>query len=162
MSLTFYMKGKTETSVEYVDKLPEDMTVEEFREKYGVVVWCDYFGCKHNVQTADTQRTTGTLLQKRGYQPLGKDAGVWRGLCTRGEIGLNYRGDKPECFTSAVRKTGHKDFASLLQSDGSPYGGNMDSQHVSDQSFDVPARWDGSDKAPRKGIVKPNIKEYTV
>ena len=56
----------------------------------------------------------------------------------------------------------NKDYASILQSDGSPYGGNMDSQHVSDQSFDVPARWDGSDKAPRKRIGKPNIKEYTV
>jgi len=49
MSLSFYMKGKTETSVEYVDKIPKDMTAEEFKEKYGVVVWCDYFGCKHNV-----------------------------------------------------------------------------------------------------------------
>ena len=86
MSLTFHMKGKTEVSVEYKDKLPKGMTAEEFKEKYGVVVWCDYFGCKHNVQVEDTQRTTGTLLNKRGYQPLGKDAGVWRGLCTRGEI----------------------------------------------------------------------------
>tara|TARA_R110002020_G_scaffold264803_1_gene479479 strand:+ start:3421 stop:3909 length:489 start_codon:yes stop_codon:yes gene_type:complete len=162
MSLTFYMKGKTETSVEYEDKLPEGMTAEEFREKYGVVVWCDYFGCKYNVQEQDTQRTTGTLLQKRGYQPLGKDAGVWRGLCTRGEIGLNYRGDKPECFTSAVRKTGHKDFSSLLQSDGTPYGGNIDSQHASDYSYDVPSSWDARDKAPRRGITKPNIKEFTL
>ena len=162
MSLTFYMKGQTETSVEYEDKLPESMTAEEFREKYGIVVWCDYFGCKYNVQETDTQRTTGTLLQKRGYQPLGKDAGVWRGLCTRGEIGVSYRGDKPECFTSAVRKTGHKDFASLLQSDGSPYGGNMDSQHASDQAWDVPSNWGAGDKPPRKGIVKPNLKEYTV
>ena len=44
MSVSFYMKGKTETSVEYVDKIPKDMTEEEFKEKYGVVVWCDYFG----------------------------------------------------------------------------------------------------------------------
>ena len=156
------MKGKTETSVEYVDKLPEDMTVEEFREKHGVVVWCDYFGCKFNTQLPDAQRTTGTLLKKRGYQPLGKAAGVWRGLCTRGEIGLNYRGDKPECFTSAVRKTGHKDFSSLLQSDGTPYGGILDSQHASDQSWDVPSNWGTGDKAPRKGIVKPTLKEYNV
>ena len=162
MSLTFYMKGKTETSVEYVDKLPEGMTAEEFREKYGVVVWCDYFGCKYNTQVEDTQRTTGTLLQKRGYQPLGKDAGVWRGLCTRGEIGVKYLGDKPECFTSAVRKTGNVSFAGLLQSDGTRYGGSIESQHPSDFSYETLGRWDGRDKAPRRGIVKPNIKEYNV
>ena len=162
MSLTFYMKGKTETSVEYVDKLPEGMTAAEFKKKYGTVVWCDYFGCKFNVRVEDAQRTTGTLLKKRGYQPLGQDAGVWRGVCTRGEIGLTYRDGKPECFTSAVKKTGHMDFASLLQSDGTPYGGNIDSQHPADVSFEMPNRWDRSDKAPRKGIVRPNIKEYEV
>jgi len=160
MSVSFYMKGKTETSVEYVDKIPKDMTAEEFKEKYGVVVWCDYFGCRHNVQVADTQRTTGTLLQKREYQPLGKDAGVWRGLCTRGEIGLKYVGGKPECFTAAVRKTGHMSFAGLLQSDGSPYGGSLESQHPEDVSFDIPSNWDRSDKAPRRGLQPPNIREY--
>ena len=160
MSLTFYMKGKTETSSEYVDKLPKGITAEEFRKKYGVVVWCDYFGCKYNTQVEDTQRTTGTLLKKRGYQPLGKDAGVWRGLCTRGEIGVSYRGDKPECFTSAVRKTGNLSFASLLQSDGTPYGGNVDSQHASDQSFDLPGNWDARNQAPRRGLRPPHIKEY--
>ena len=162
MSVTFHMKGKTEVSVEYEDKIPKDMTAEEFKEKYGVVVWCDYFGCKHNVQVEDTQRTTGTLLKNINYQPLGTDAGVWRGLCTRGEIGVKYTGNKPECFTAAVRKTGHLDFASLLQSDGTPYGGSIESQHAADHSFDIPSQWDKQDKAPRKGIVKPNIKEYNV
>ena len=162
MSLTFHMKGKTEVSVEYKDKLPEGMSLGEFREKYGVVVWCDYFGCRNNVQIEDTQRTTGTLLNKRGYQPLGKEAGVWRGLCTRQEIGVKYNNGKPECFTSAVNKTGHVSFGGLLQSDGTPYGGSIESQHQSDYTYDVPARWDGRDKAPRKGIVKPNIKEFNV
>ena len=162
MSLTFHMKGKTEVSVEYKDKIPKGMTAEEFKEKYGVVVWCDYFGCRHNVQVKDTQRTTGTLIKQRGYQPLGKDAGVWRGLCTRDEIGLKYTGGKPECFTSAVAKTGHTSFASLLQSDGTPYGGSIESQHPSDYSFDIPNQWDRGDKAPRNGIVKPNIKEFNV
>lgn len=160
MSLTFYMKGKTEVTVEYKDKIPKGMTADEFKQLYGVVVWCDYFGCKHNVQVEDAQRTTGTLLKKRGYQPLGKDAGVWRGLCTRGEIGMKYAGDKPECFTAAVRKTGHLSFAGLLQSDGSPYGGNIDSQHASDNSFDIPTTWDSRNKAPRKGLRPPTIKEY--
>ena len=160
MSLTFHMKGKTEVSAEYIDKLPEAMTAAEFRKKHGVVVWCDHFGCKFNIREEDTQRTTGTLLKKRGYQPLGQDAGVWRGLCTRGEIGLTYRDGKPECFTSAVRKTGHMDFSSLLQSDGTPYGGNIESQHASDPSFDIPSNWGSEDKAPRRGLRPPTIKEY--
>ena len=162
MSLSFYMKGKTETSEEYVDKLPKDWTEEELKAHFGVVVWCDYFGCKHNVIHENLQRTSGTILKNKGYQPLGKDAGVWRGICTRGEIAMKYTGDKPECFTAAVRKTGHLNFAGLLQSDGTPYGGNIDSQHPSDQSFDIPSKWDNKDKAPRRGIVKPNIKEYNV
>jgi len=162
MSLSFYMKGKTETSVEYVNKLPKGVTAEEFKKKYGVVVWCDYFGCRNNVRIEDTQRTTGTLLKLRGYQPLGTDAGVWRGLCTRGEIGLKYVGDKPVCFTAAVNKTGHVSFAGLLQSDGTPYGGSIESQGMPDHSFDIPSQWDKEDKAPRKGIVRPNLKEYEV
>ena len=138
MSLTFYMKGKTEENIEYKDKLPKDWTVEEFRAKYGVVVWCDYFECKHNMQYENIQRTTGTLLKNKGYQPLGKDAGVWRGLCTRDEIGLKMtKGGKPECFTSAVRKTGHVSFAGLLQSDGTPYGGSLESQHPTLDNFEA-------------------------
>jgi len=138
MSSTFYMKGKTEENVEYKDKLPKDWTVEEFQEKYGVVVWCDYFECKHNVQYENIQRTTGTLLKNKGYQPLGKDAGVWRGFCTRDEIGLKFtQGGKPECFTAAVRKTGHLSFASLLQSDGTPYGGSLESQAPTLDNYDA-------------------------
>ena len=32
------------------------------------------------------------------------------------------------CFNAAGNKTGYMDFSRLLQSDGSPYGGNIDSQ----------------------------------
>ena len=162
MSLTFYMKGKTETSAEYVDKLPKDWTEEELKDHFGVVVWCDYFACQHNVIHENIQRTTGTILKNKNYQPLGKDAGVWRGMCTRGEIALKYKGDKPECFTAAVRKTGHVSFASLLQSDGTPYGGSIESQHSAYNEFGVPDSWDSHDKAPRKGIVKPDLKNYEV
>ena len=65
MSLTFHMNGKTEVSVEYKDKIPKDMTAAQFKEKYGVVVWCDYFGCMHNVQVEDTQRTTDSPVVHR-------------------------------------------------------------------------------------------------
>ena len=138
MSLTFYMKGKTEENIEYKDKLPKDWTVEEFREKYGVVVWCDYFECKHNAQYENLQRTTGTLLKNKGYQPLGKDAGVWRGLCTREEIGMKFtQGGKPECFTAAINNRKHMNFANLFQSDGTPYGGSLESQHPSLDNFEA-------------------------
>ena len=33
MSSTFYMKGKTEASVDYEDKIPKDMTVNQFKKK---------------------------------------------------------------------------------------------------------------------------------
>jgi len=56
MSLSFYMKGKTETSEEYVDKLPKDWTEEDLKAHFGVVVWCDYFGCKYNVIHENIQR----------------------------------------------------------------------------------------------------------
>ena len=93
---------------------------------------------------------------------MGQDAGVWRGLCTRQEIGLKYSNGKPECFTSAVGKTGHVSFASLLQSDGTPYGGSIESQTMPDHAFGMPSSWDSRDKPPRRGIVKPNIKEFNV
>ena len=81
-------------------------------------------------------------------------------MCTRGDIGVKYAGDKPECFTAAVRKTGHMSFAGLLQSDGSPYGGSLESQHPEDVSFDIPSNWGGGDEAPRRGLRPPNIREY--
>ena len=38
----------------------------------------------------------------------------------------------PYCYNTASNgKTGHKDFGSLLQGDGTPYGGSLDSQHAS-------------------------------
>ena len=41
----------------------------------------------------------------------------------------------PSCFVAATNKTGHIDFTRFLQSDGSPIGGNIDSQHPSDAGF---------------------------
>ena len=90
------------------------------------------------MQYENIQRTTGTLLKNKGYQPLGKDAGVWRGLCTRDEIGLKFtQGGKPECFTAAINKRKHMNFANLLQSDGTPYGGSLESQHPSLDNFEA-------------------------
>ena len=41
----------------------------------------------------------------------------------------------PSCFVAATNKTGHMNFSRLLQSDGTPLGGNIDSQHVSDAGY---------------------------
>ena len=88
---TFYNKFKEFIYNEYVYPIKkynilENTNNEDYFDSGEYLL--DYFGCKYNTQVEDTQRTTGTLLQNKGYQPLGKDAGVWRGLCTRKEIGL--------------------------------------------------------------------------
>ena len=134
---TFYMsKGKEEEVVEYEDKFPEGTTLEDLKEQQGVVVWCKYFECTHNKKFDNTQRTTGTILKKSNWTPITEKDNVWQGVCTRDEIGIDFKayfsaGAKfkvPSCHVAATNKTGYTDFSKLLQSDGSPYGGNVESQ----------------------------------
>ena len=130
---------------EYSDSFPDDLpTLEAVKEKYGVVVWCKYMDCINNQEVSDLQRTSGTVLKRRGYTPLNEQEAIWSGICTRNEIAINYtavvtaKGNKmkvPSCFVAATNKTGHIDFSSLLQSDGTPLGGNIDSQHPSDAGY---------------------------
>jgi len=130
---------------EYKDKFTEDLpTLEDVKNKYGIVVWCKFTACINNQEVEGLQRTTGTLLKKRGFIPLNEQEAIWPGICTRNEIAINYtetitaKGSKikvPSCFVSATNKTGHMDFSRLLQSDGTPMGGNIDSQHVSDAGY---------------------------
>ena len=130
---------------EYEDKFPESLpTLEEVKNKYGVVVWCKFTACINNQKVAGLQRTSGTILKKRGYTPLNEQEATWPGICTRDEIAINYMevrtvgGSKikvPSCFVAATNKTGHIDFSKFLNSDGSPLGGNIDSQHVSDAGY---------------------------
>jgi len=76
------------------------------------------------------------LRKNSSYKPIGVKDNVWEGVCTRNEIGVGFQeffsnGAKfkvPMCFNAASNKTGYMDFSKLLQSDGSPYGGNIDSQ----------------------------------
>jgi hypothetical protein len=128
--------GKEPKKITYEDKLPDDMTFEEFKKQRGVVVWCKYLACTNNKQFEDTQRTTGTLRKNSSYKPISERENVWQGVCTRDEIGVDFQeffsnGAKfkvPMCFNAASNKTGYMDFSKLLQSDGTPYGGNIDSQ----------------------------------
>ena len=134
---TFYMSsGKEPKKVTYEDKRPDDTTFEEFKKQQGVVVWCKYLDCVNNKQFEDTQRTTGTLRKNSNYKPISERENVWQGVCTRDEIGIDFEvffsnGAKfkaPTCFVAATNKTGYMDFSKLLQGDGTPYGGNLDSQ----------------------------------
>ena len=127
---------KEEEPVVYEDKFPEGTTLEDLKEQHGVVIWCKYAACINNKQFDDTQRTTGSLRKNPSYKPIGVKDNVWKGVCTRDEIGVGFQeffsnGAKfkvPMCFNAASNKTGYMDFSKLLQGDGSPYGGNIDSQ----------------------------------
>ena len=136
---TYYMntgKKRPQKSV-YEDKLPDDKSLEEFRKARGTVVWCKYYECVHNKQFENTQRTTGTIRKKTNFNPISKQEHIWKGVCTRDEIGINFEtffssGAKfkvPACFVAGTNKTGYMDFSKFLQSDGTPYGGSIESQN---------------------------------
>ena len=130
---------------EYEDSFPEALpTIADVKEKYGVVVWCKYIGCKYNQEVEDLQRTSGTILKNKNYAPLNEQEHTWSGICTRDEIAIKYdevvtaSGGKfkvPSCFAASSKSSGHIDFSRFLNSDGSPLGGNIDSQHVSDSGY---------------------------
>ena len=134
---------------EYADKFSEEVPdIDAIKEKYGAVVWCDYTDCLYNKKVADEeglQRTTGTLLRNRTYNPISEQENILTNLCVRGEIAIKYTkvlSNKtstaqhvPSCFCPAQRKSGHVDFMNLLQPDGSALGGNIDSQHPSDAGY---------------------------
>ena len=124
------------------DKLPEGMTEEDLKEKYAKLVWCEYYGCKWNKQIG-AERTLKTILKNRTYTPFKDDPGM-KGLCGRPEeIAIRFKtivsGSQkykvPACFTCNTGVTGHVDFSKFLQPDGSAWGGNIDSQHVSDAGY---------------------------
>ena len=124
------------------DKLPEGMTEEELKAEYSKLVWCEYYACKFNKQIG-AERTLKTILKNKAYTPFADDPGM-RGLCGRPEeIAIRFKtivsGSQkykvPACFLSNTGVSGHVDFSKFLQPDGSPWGGNIDSQHVSDSGF---------------------------
>jgi hypothetical protein len=129
--------SKEEEPVVYEDRLPEGTTLEDLKEQHGTVIWCKYYACAHNKQFDNTQRTTGTLRNNTSYKPIVEKENVWVGLCTRDEIGVDFKqffssGAKfkvPACYNAATNKTGHMDFSKLLQGDGTPYGGSIESQN---------------------------------
>ena len=69
---------------EYEDRFPDDLkTIDDVKQKYGKVVWCQYTKCKHNESIKGLQRTSGTLLKNRSYVPLNEQEHIWSNICTR-------------------------------------------------------------------------------
>ena len=129
---------------EYKDKFTKELpTMEDVKKKYGAVIWCKYIGCKYNAEVEGLQRTSGSLLKNLAYSPLSEQESIWSNICTRDEIGIKFdevrttsaKVKVPSCFVASTKKTGHVDFSRFLQSDGTPIGGNIDSQHVSDAGY---------------------------
>jgi len=136
-------KEKREYKDTFTKQLP---TEEDIRKKYGTIVWCKYTGCTHNQDIKGLQRTNSTILKNKSYKPIAEQEAIWTSLCTRGEIAVKFDEVKvgthgkmkvPSCFSSATKKTGHVDFSNFLNSDGSALGGNIDSQQVSDDGYDI-------------------------
>ena len=136
---TYYMNtGKAvPKQATYEDKLPDNKSLEEFRKARGTVVWCKYYECHHNKQFENTQRTTGTIRKKTNFKPINEQEHIWKGVCTRDEIGVDFKAiispsgakfNVPACFVAGTSKTGYMDWSRLLQSDGTPYGGSIESQ----------------------------------
>ena len=140
-----FNSGVEEKKRKYEDTFPESLPdIDAVKEKYGVVVWCKYVKCKYNAEVEDLQRTSGTLLKSAAYKPIAEQDAIWPFICTRGEIAIKFDeirgkgGSKtkvPSCFTASSKSAGHIDFSKFLNSDGSPIGGNIDSQHVSDAGY---------------------------
>ena len=129
----------------YADTFPDSLPdLEAVQNKYGAIIWCEFTACKNNAEVEGLQRTSGTILKNRVFKPLVEQEAIWSSICTRGEIAIKFDevrtagGRKvkvPSCFVAATNKTGHIDFSKFLNSDGSPLGGNIDSQHVSDAGY---------------------------
>tara|TARA_R110002020_G_scaffold163334_1_gene349367 strand:+ start:4199 stop:4672 length:474 start_codon:yes stop_codon:yes gene_type:complete len=133
----FYFMEKKKNKVEKPkDSLPKGMTKKKFKDKYAKVVWCDYYDCIHNEAPEGMSRKVGTIIGNPNYEPIGTKDESFKGVCNKEEIGIRFKVIKtssgakhkvPECFNATSNKTGHMDFSKLLQPDGSPFGGNIES-----------------------------------
>ena len=142
-----FNSDKEEVKREYKDKFTKELpTFEDVKKKYGVVVWCKYTKCKYNEEVQGLQRTSGTLLKNSNYTPIVEQEAIWPAICSRSEIAIKFdeiitrQSSKikvPSCFTASSKSSGHIDFSKFLNSDGTPLGGNIDSQHVSDAGYGI-------------------------
>ena len=155
---TFYLNrgGKTlKTTKEYKSTLPEGMTEENLREAYGKVVWCKFTACKYNSQIEGVQRTTSDITNNPSFKPISEQSHIWDGICVRNEIALdfkiitsnNVKHKIPACYVASSDSRNKMDWAKLLQSDGTPYGGSLESQNPEHAAFSTGGwgSWDSPD-----------------
>tara|TARA_Y100000034_G_C6863247_1_gene393161 strand:- start:585 stop:1145 length:561 start_codon:yes stop_codon:yes gene_type:complete len=129
--------------VEYKDSNPEGVTDEEVKAKLGKVVWCEFTECIYNQEIEGLQRTTGTLTNNSSYKPINPQDHVWKKVCTRDTIALKFKTiviDKvrhkvPACWVASSDNRAKMDWSHLLQPDGTPYGGSLESQNPDHAAF---------------------------
>jgi len=128
----------------YEDTFPKDLpTIEDVKAKHGVVVWCKFTDCKYNQEIDDLQRTSSSIMKNKTYKPIGEQEHIWANVCIKDEISIKFQevntqystAKVPFCFSASNKTAGHIDFTRFLNSDGTPLGGNIDSQHVSDAGY---------------------------
>jgi|TARA_R110000851_G_scaffold214940_2_gene367635 hypothetical protein len=143
-------KKSPPASAEYVDKLPEGKTYDDIKAERGIIVWCKYAACKSNQQVEGLQRTTGTIRKNPSYKPIGESEHIWKGICTRNEIAIDFtsvrtvsgvKQNVPSCFVSSVDTRQHQDWSKMLQNDGTPYGGSTESRTF-EHDWDKHGNWD--------------------
>ena len=155
---TFYLnRGNKprENTKEYKSTLPEGMTDENLREAYGKVVWCKFSACKYNSNIEGVQRTTSDITKNESFKPINEQTHIWDGICTRNEIALdftiitskNVKHKIPSCYVASSDSRTKMDWAKLLQSDGTPYGGSLESQNPEHAAFSTGGwgSWDSPD-----------------
>ena len=144
--------GKSRTGTtgqDYVDKLPEGITDEDIKAKYGKVVWCKFYACKFNTVVEGLQRTTGTLRNNPDFNPITVKDHIWKGICIKDEIAIDFstvdsgkvKTKVPSCYMSSTDSRQHMDWAKMLQSDGTPYGGSIESRTF-EHDWDKHGNWE--------------------
>lgn len=94
------------------------------------LVYCEDYRCLWNVPVSPGR----FVKHHQNWKPIG-DAGKYRGICGRPELGLMKENDiehlgkkikVTRChYRSSKKIGGHMDFSKLVNSDGNPYGGNI-------------------------------------
>ena len=168
---TFYLnrggKSPTKNTKEYKSTLPEGMTDENLREAYGKVVWCKFNACKYNNQIIGVQRTTSDITNNQSFKPINEQTHIWDGICVRSEIALDFKiitsnnvqHKIPACYVASSDSRNKMDWSKLLQSDGTPYGGSIESQNPDHAAFSSGGwgSWDSPDDQGSYDGAPPDI-----
>ena len=111
--------------------------------------------CKYNSNIEGVQRTTSDITKNESFKPINEQTHIWDGICTRNEIALdftiitskNVKHKIPSCYVASSDSRTKMDWAKLLQSDGTPYGGSLESQNPEHAAFSTGGwgSWDSPD-----------------